>query len=219
MHDGLDSMEVLYEDNHVIVVNKPAGVAVQAAQKGEQDLLTLVKQFIKERVKKPGNVFLGLVHRIDRPVSGVILCAKTSKGASRLSAQMREGLIEKTYQAVVHGALQPKKARLEHFLSKVKHGTGYKAVISPEGNQSVLEYEVIKSNKKYSLLSIHLETGRFHQIRAQLVAIGHPIVGDTLYGSSEHLKNDEIRLRAVKVSFNDVITGKRHSVETGHLTY
>jgi 23S rRNA pseudouridine1911/1915/1917 synthase len=206
-------MNIIYEDNHILVVNKPAGIAVQAAKKGEIDLLEEAKAFIKKRDNKPGNVFIGLVHRIDRPVSGLVMLAKTSKGASRLSEQMRNGNIEKTYQAVVHGTPSAEKEKLEHILAKVKHNNGYKAIVSRTGDESILYYEVLKSEGQHSILDIELETGRFHQIRAQLAAIGHPIVGDTLYGSRDRLDRDEIKLRAVRLAFNDIISGERRELE------
>lgn len=198
-------MEILYEDNHVLALNKPAGIAVQAAKPGEEDLLSWLKQFLKVRDNKPGSVFVGLVHRIDRPVSGVVLFAKTSKGASRLSQQIRDGVIEKIYQAVVHGVPAPKIQRLTHRLEKTKHGKGYKAlVVATGGDVCTLSFDTLAAQDAQSLLRIHLETGRFHQIRAQLAAVGHPIVGDTLYGSSKQLPHHEILLRAVSLSFNHV---------------
>lgn len=207
-------MEIVYEDNHVIVVNKPSGIAVQAAKEGEEDLFFAVKKFIKERDNKPGNVFLGMVHRIDRPVSGLVMFAKTSKGASRLSGQMREGKINKQYEAVVHGKIENKKGRLENYLMKVKHNNGYKAIVTNDrnGDKSTLEYSVVETKGDYSRLMIDLETGRFHQIRAQLSHIGHPIVGDSLYGSKEKLPDNAIKLRAVKLSFNNVVSGDKVSL-------
>ncbi len=212
---GRNNMEVIYEDNHVIVVNKPAGIAVQAAKEGEEDLFVAVKKFIKERDNKPGNVFLGMVHRIDRPVSGLVMFAKTSKGASRLSEQMREGKIDKKYEAVVHGEIKNKKGRLENYLTKVKHNNGYKAIVTNDrnGDRSTLEYSVLETKDNYSRLGIDLETGRFHQIRVQLSYMGHPIVGDSLYGSKEKLTDNAIKLRAVKLEFNDVIEGDRISLK------
>lgn len=210
----MEKIDIVYEDNHIIAVNKPAGIAVQAAEKGERDLLERVKKYIKERDNKPGNVFLGLVHRIDRPVSGIVIFAKTSKGASRLSEQMRDGKIYKEYEAVVHGRMPEHKGRLVNYLSKLKQNKGYKAVVVKSGgDKAVLEYEVKTDDDKYSTLSIVLDTGRFHQIRAQLAETGHAIVGDTLYGSNEKLEHNAIMLRAVKCAFNHVITGERIKLE------
>jgi 23S rRNA pseudouridine1911/1915/1917 synthase len=208
------NMDIVYEDNHVIAINKPVGIAVQAAEKGEVDLFEAVKAFIKERDKKPGNVFIGLVHRIDRPVSGIVLFAKTSKAASRLSEQMRDGKIYKQYEAVVHGRMPAKKGRLVNFLSKLKQNRGYKAVVVQRGGEkAVLDYEVIEDGDKYSRLKVVLDTGRFHQIRAQLAETGHAIVGDSLYGSKEKLEHNEIKLRAVRCAFNHVVSNERIELE------
>lgn len=207
-------LEVIYEDNHIIAVNKSAGIAVQAAEKGECDLLEYVRSFIKKRDHKPGNVFIGLVHRIDRPVSGIVLFAKTSKGASRLSEQMRTHRIEKVYEAMVHGALSEKQATLVHYLQKVKQNKGYKAIVMQKGgDESRLHYKVVEEKDGRSRLVVDLETGRFHQIRAQLAATGHPIVGDSLYGSNEKLEDNAIMLRAVKCAFDHVTTGERIELE------
>ncbi len=210
----MSSMTIIYEDNHVIAVNKPAGIAVQAAEKGEEDLFEMVKKFIKERDKKPGNVFLGMIHRIDRPVSGIVLFAKTSKGASRLSEQMRDGEIYKEYQAIVHGRMPNKKGKLVNFISKLKQNKGYKAVIVQHGgDKAILDYEVLEDGDAYSKLKIVLDTGRFHQIRAQLAETKHAIVGDSLYGSKEKFPDNAIKLRAVKCSFNHVTSGERITLE------
>lgn len=181
-------IKILYEDNHLIAVYKPAGVLVQAGRDVQYDDNTLywqVKMFLKERDKKPGNVFLGILHRLDRNVSGIILFAKTSKGASRLSEQIRERTIKKIYHAVVIGKMDLPEATLKNFIQKDQNSL--KAIIGgPDysieiGDEAILHYETLKSNDNYSLLKIELETGRFHQIRAQLSAIGHPIVGDIKY--------------------------------------
>lgn len=203
--------DIIYEDNHIIVVNKPAGIAVQAAQPNERDLLQEVKDFIKKRDAKPGNVFVGLVHRIDRPVSGIVLFAKTSKGASRLSEQIRAGTIDKTYEAVVHGVIQDNEGTLEHRLDKVqRRAGGYKAVVTQYGGSIArLRYTVTERAKDVTKVRIDLETGRFHQIRIQMATSGHTIVGDTLYGAKERLPDNAIMLRAVSVAFNHPTTNER----------
>lgn len=207
-------MNIIYEDNHVIAINKPAGIAVQAAEKGELDLFEDLKQFIKVRDKKPGNVFLGIVHRIDRPVSGIVLFAKTSKAASRLSEQMRDGKIKKTYEAIVHGIVREKKAQLVDHISKLQQNRGFKAIIVKKGgDKAILDYKVIKEKLEGTKLAINLQTGKFHQIRAQLANIGHPIIGDSLYGSKDKFPDNAIMLRAVKCAFDQVTTGERIQLE------
>ena len=195
-------IKVLYEDNHLIAVYKPAGVLVQAGEGGAHDDDTLywqVKQFIKERDKKPGNVFLGVLHRLDRNVSGVILFAKTSKGAARLSEQIRDRSVKKIYHAVVIGVPSPKAGTLRHNLRKDE--SSKQSLVDPSGDEAVLHYEMLKSNDTYSLLRIGLETGRFHQIRAQLSEIGHPIVGDLKYGAPEGLPDRSLLLCATELDF------------------
>ncbi len=160
-------LKVLYEDNHLIAVFKPVGVLTQGDITGDRCLMDEVKSYLKEKYKKPGNVFLGLLHRLDRPASGIVLFAKTSKGASRLSEQFRNRTIEKTYHALVLGRPKQNKGNLVDFLKKGDTG---------KPKRAELDYEVISSGGKYSLLKINLKTGRFHQIRNQLELLGHPIV-------------------------------------------
>lgn len=185
------SLKILYEDNHLVAIYKPAGVLVQPDKTGDRDLIAEVKEYLKEKYKKPGNVFLGLVHRLDRPVSGIVLFAKTSKGASRLSKQFREGSIEKIYHAVVEGKFNKNRGELINFLGK---DIGKRKAIAGIGKKAKLSYTVIKSNDKYSLLKILLETGKFHQIRAQLSLAGFPILGDVKYGAKESLPDKSIAL-------------------------
>lgn len=188
------SLKILYEDNHLIAVFKPAGVLVQGdkpvGEQREPTLMDEVKKYLKEKYKKPGNVFLGLVHRLDRPVSGIILFAKTSKGAARISEQIRERKMSKIYHAVIEGRINPTSGKLKSFLKKdeekriaiISKEGEVDSTGSPRGDYAELDYETIKSGETRSLLKINLKTGRFHQIRAQLAAIGHPIVGDIKYG-------------------------------------
>ncbi|MEK7645911.1 MAG: RluA family pseudouridine synthase [Patescibacteria group bacterium] len=200
-------IKVLYEDNHLIAAYKPAGVLVQKGEGPEHDDDTLywqVKMFLKERDQKPGNVFLGVLHRLDRVVSGIVLFAKTSKGAARLSEQIRERTITKIYHAVVEGHVDLEESML---IDTIRKDSGsIKAIVGGDasielGNEAVLYYWRLQSNQKYSLLKIQLETGRFHQIRAQLSAIGHPIVGDVKYGASEALTDRSIMLCATELHF------------------
>jgi len=205
-------IKVLYEDNHLIAVYKPAGVLVQAEDDTHNDdtLYWQVKLFLKEREQKPGNVFLGVLHRLDRVVSGIVLFAKTSKGAARLSEQIREREIKKIYHAVVMGQPQPASATLQHELSKDQDSR--KAAVAEEGDEAVLHYETIKTNSTHSLLKIELETGRFHQIRAQLSAIGHPIVGDRKYGAPEALPDQSIMLCATELNFKTATTDENVTI-------
>ncbi len=203
------SLKVLYEDNHLIAVYKPAGVLVQGDKSGDMCLMDEVKNYLKEKYNKPGNVFLGLIHRLDRNVQGIVLFAKTSKGASRLSEQWREHSVEKIYHAVVVGKPPMGKDRLAHWLVKDENKnktTVYDQQVA--GSQlAELFYEIIQSNGNYSLLKIKLGTGRSHQIRSQLAFIGCPIVGDAKYGSAEKLPDQAIGLAATSLSF-DLATGE-----------
>ena len=162
-----------------------------------------VKDWIKTEYKKPGKVFLGLVHRLDRPVSGVVVFARTSKGASRLSEQFRKKTTKKIYRALVEGTPQSQQASLTHYLRKEK---SLKATVfpraTPNTKEALLDYEVIETLQNTSLLDIHLHTGRFHQIRAQLAFIGHPIVGDKKYGAHSALPEGQIALHAQRMLFN-----------------
>jgi len=177
-------IEILYEDNHILVAVKPPNMPSQEDASGDPDILTILKQDIKERYNKPGNVYLGLVHRLDRPVGGVMVFARTSKAASRLSDDVRTRNIHKRYLAVVHGRPPHQYDRLEHYLVK-NASTNMVSVTTaqdPQGKRAALEYEVLETTDGYSLLGITLETGRPHQIRVQLSHIGCPIFGDQRYG-------------------------------------
>lgn len=164
---------ILFCDNHVLVVDKPAEIATQP------DLVDMAKAWVKKKFNKPGNVFLEPIHRLDKPVAGVVLLARTSKALSRLQEQMREREIDKIYIARVEGSLPAESGKLRH---KLLHGA-FRAVVSPEGKEALLEYQVLKREKGYTEVRILLHTGRYHQIRAQMSAIGCPVLGDTKYGS------------------------------------
>lgn len=212
-------VKVLYEDNHVIAVYKPAGLLVQADITGDKSLIDIVKEYIKEKHNKPGNVFLGLVHRLDRNVSGIVIFGKTSKGAARLSEQFRSHEIKKIYHAIVEGQIKPDKGRLISYLKKDEEKRIAFVSESPrEGyDESELYYETIKISPKYSLLKIELKTGRFHQIRAQLSAIGHPVVGDKKYlptgRKPEYLKDGSIALCATELVFKTATTEETKKIE------
>lgn len=172
---------ILYEDNHIIVVYKFPGILSQSDSTKDLDMLSIVKTYLKDRYHKPGKVYLGLVHRLDRPVKGVMVFAKTSKAAARLSEQIRNGQMHKKYYAVVEGILKEKEGILENKIEKLDNK---KVLIdTPNGKEAKLEYKVIKEKDNLSLVDINLLTGRYHQIRLQFSYINHPLYGDTLYGS------------------------------------
>ncbi len=196
-------LKVLYEDNHLIAVFKPAGMLVQGDETGDKCLMDEVKEYIKVKYNKPGQVFLGLIHRLDRPVSGVVLFAKTSKGASRLSDQIRGHKVLKVYQALVEGELVNEYETLVNWLKKDEK-INKSEVFDYEEPGSLfaeLDYKVLKTNGKNSLLEIILKTGRPHQIRAQLAYIGHPIVGDLKYGAKAPNPDKSISLCSTSFTF------------------
>lgn len=200
--------QIIYEDNHLLVINKKAGQLVQGDKTGDESLLELIKDFIKKRDQKPGNVFLGLVHRIDRPTSGLVIYAKTSKALSRLTQMVKNREIKKTYWALVPKELIPQSQRLVHYLKKNEKTN--KATVFPKptdgAKESVLNYEIVKTLDNYQLLEIDLETGRHHQIRAQLSKIGIPIKGDLKYGAPRSNPDGGISLHARKLNFTHPVT-------------
>lgn len=204
-------MRVLYEDNHLIAVFKPAGVLVQGDETGDSCLMDEVKKYLKEKYKKPGNVFLGLLHRLDRPVSGIVLFAKTSKGAARLSEQIRNRTVQKVYHALVEGKLRNKGGTLAHYLWKDKEKNFVKVFDEPVDGalRAELDYEVVGGN----VVKIKLKTGRPHQIRAQLAHMGCPIIGDVKYGSKTKYREGEIALCATEFSFETATTKERKTVK------
>ena len=204
----MKDLKVLYEDNHIIVVEKKPNIPSQSDKTGDEDMLTLVKQYIKEKYNKPGNVYLGLVHRLDRPVGGVIVFAKTSKAASRLSEQVRQKVFKKKYLAVVDGKISNKKGTLEDYLYKDERNNISKVVNKEKKNSKFakLDYEVLTYNevKDLSLVEINLHTGRHHQIRVQLSNFGHSIFGDQKYGTRGQGK--QIALWAYELTIEHPIT-------------
>ncbi len=187
-------ISLLFEDNHLLVVEKPVNIPTQGDASGDLDLLSLLKEDLKVRYQKPGQVYLGLVHRLDRPVGGVMVFAKTSKAAARLSEQIRTGQFRKTYLAVVHG--QPEKSgRLEHFLAKDRATNTVQVSSSvAAGKKAILEYEALMEREGLSLVRINLLTGRSHQIRVQFSTIGHPLYGDQKYGASLNTPGQQLAL-------------------------
>lgn len=190
----------LYEDNHIIVAVKPPNIPTQADNTGDTSFFENIRDYIKLKYGKQGNVFLGLVHRLDRPVSGVMVFAKTSKAASRLSEAIRNRNFQKTYYCVVKGILLEKENTLENYLIKKTNKLGNIAMVvfenTKNAKKSILHYEVLKEDniKNLSLLKIELETGRFHQIRVQLSNLGHAIYGDRKYGSYIKYDRDDVPL-------------------------
>lgn len=200
----MTKLEVLYEDNHIIVVNKPCNVLSQSDNTHDVDLLTMIKEYIKEKYNKPGNVYLGLVHRLDRPVSGVMVFARTSKAASRLSEQVRTHSFKKEYLAIAHGTFSKTEDTLEDYLEKLPDGNTI-VTDKEHGKLARLKYQVLEENKEknISLLKIQLETGRHHQIRVQFSSRNHPLCGDQRYGKQDHI---QICLHAYKLSFIHPVT-------------
>jgi 23S rRNA pseudouridine1911/1915/1917 synthase len=179
-----EDLRVLYEDNHVIAVYKPSGILVQGDRSGDVPLVDVVKQYVKRKYEKPGEVYIGVVHRLDRPVSGVILFARTSKAANRLSTQWRTRTVRKTYWAVVHGILRPENGTLSSFLRKGRRKVKVGAEEDPVTQEASLSYRTLCTRNGLSLIEIILHTGRKHQIRVQLAAAGCPIAGDVKYGGT-----------------------------------
>ena len=212
MEDGkvMDKLNILYEDNHIIVVVKPYNVLSQGDSTGDTSIMDMIKDYLKEKYNKPGNVYLGLVHRLDRPVGGVMVFAKTSKAASRLCKNFQGHDVEKKYLAIVNGKLDDKKGEFVDYISKDKNGNAF---ISDDGKKAVLEYEVIEYNEEFdcSLVSILLKTGRHHQIRVQFSNRGHYLLGDQRYGV---LDNKQISLFAYSLSFLHPITKERMVFQT-----
>jgi 23S rRNA pseudouridine1911/1915/1917 synthase len=186
--------EILLLDNHLLAVNKPAGLVTQPSGAHADSMESRAKAWLKQELGKPGNVFLEAVHRIDRPVSGVVLFARTSKALSRLNASQRAKDCQKTYLAVVAGVPASAKGRLEDTLVHDSHCARVVAPDHPRGKPALLEYEILGSRKGHSLLRIRLLTGRYHQIRVQLAHMGCPIIGDLAYGSSQNLPDNAIAL-------------------------
>lgn len=207
-------IDIIYEDNHLLAVEKPVNIPSQADESGDADMLTILKEDIKRRYNKPGNVYLGLVHRLDRPVGGVMVFAKTSKAASRLSGQVRGREFKKAYLAVVHGKLNRNSNCLVHYLVKDGSTNTVKAVApSADGaKEAVLEYTVLEEVNGLSLIKVNLHTGRSHQIRVQFSSIGHPLYGDQKYGPDVNKPGQQIAL------WSSIITC-RHPVSKEEMTF
>ncbi|WP_051250792.1 RluA family pseudouridine synthase [Paenibacillus harenae] len=196
------AIPILYEDNHVLAVVKPPGILSQEDETGDPDMLTLLKRDLKERYNKSGNVYLGLIHRLDRTVGGVMVFAKTSKAASRLSEAVRSRQFGKSYVCVVQGVPARPRARLTHYIRKDSRLNQVTVFDKPavEAKEAILEYEVAAASDRYSLVAIRLHTGRPHQIRAQMAHVGCPLVGDLKYGASKTNGISDIALWSTSVS-------------------
>lgn len=206
----MNKLNILYEDNHIIVVEKKPNILSQSDITGDIDLLTLVKEYIKEKYKKPGNVYVGLVHRLDRPVGGIMVFARTSKAAKRLNEQIKNHEFNKTYIALLDGVIKAKSGKLEDYLYKDEKLRMCKVVSKnhKESKLCKLEYEEISVINNKSLVRINLITGRYHQIRVQFKNQGYPLYADVLYGNKY---DGKIRLFAYKLEFNHPITKEKLS--------
>ena len=207
----MNSLDVLYEDNHIIVVVKPCNILSQADNTNDLDMLTIIKKYLKEKYNKPGNVYLGLVHRLDRPVSGIMVFAKTSKAASRLSKQVLTHEFNKKYLAVVHGLFDKSDGNLENYIVK-KNNNSSEISVNQNGKIARLSYSVLEEIKKekLSLIEVNLETGRHHQIRVQFANINHPLYGDQRYGLQD---KKQIALHEYKLSFIHPVKNERLEFE------
>lgn len=201
-------LDVLYEDNHLLVVNKPIGVLVQGDKTGDTPLVDIAKAYIKEKYNKPGAVFLGVVHRLDRPTSGIIVFARTSKALQRLNLQFKDRVTKKIYWAITKETPIPESNTLVHWtVRNQKQNKSYAhKKETPQSKKAILKYSIKKKLNNYSLLEIELKTGRHHQIRSQLSAIGCPIKGDLKYGSARSNPNGSIHLHARSLEILHPIT-------------
>ena len=209
--EKLPKINIIYEDNHLLVVEKPINIPVCEDESRDLDLLTILKQYIKEKYKKPGNVYLGLIHRLDRPVGGIMVFAKTSKAASRLSTQVREKQLTKTYYAVVENKLKDSDT-LKDYLIKDSKTNITKVTTKDLGKEAILNYEIIKKKDNLNLVKINLITGRSHQIRVQFSSRNNPLYGDQKYNKNA-ISNTNIALFAKVLAFNHPVTKERLTFE------
>ncbi len=208
MHSTKDNLQVLFDDNHLIIVNKIAGDIVQGDKTRDKPLSEIVKEYLKEKYHKPRNVFLGVMHRLDRPTSGIVIFSKTSKALERLNKMLREKSIQKTYWAIVQNTPKKSNDTLIHFLKK-NPKNNKSSVYTKEiqgSKRAILHYKTIRKLENYTLVEVDLETGRHHQIRAQLAYIGSPIKGDLKYGFPRSNKDGSIHLHARKITFTHPVT-------------
>lgn len=204
-------INVIYEDNHLLVVEKPVNVLSQGDDTNDKDMVNLLKNYLKVKYNKPGNVFVGLVHRLDRPVGGIMVFAKTSKAASRLSEQVRNKSFKKTYRAVLNGNMKKDKDILKDYLYKNKK-TNMVSVVNKnhkDAKDAELSYETISKNEKFSMVQVDLKTGRPHQIRVQFSSRKHPLFGDQRYGQHINKKGDQIALWSYKIEITHPTTKEK----------
>ncbi|MCM1094496.1 MAG: RluA family pseudouridine synthase [Lachnospiraceae bacterium] len=203
-------MEVIYEDNHLLVVNKAPGEIVQGDKTGDRPLVDELKEWLKVKYNKPGNVFCGVVHRLDRPVGGLVVFAKTSKALTRLNEMFRNGEVKKTYWAITRNMPPKQEDMLTHYITSVeRNNKSYASVTEKKGSQkAMLSYRHIASSDRYHLLEVNLMTGRKHQIRVQLSSIGCPIKGDLKYGDKRSNPDGSISLMAHRIQFTHPVSGK-----------
>ncbi len=215
MQSTKENLQVLFEDNHIVIVNKRSGDITQGDKTGDKPLSDVVKEYIKEKYNKPGDVFLGVVHRLDRPTSGIIIFARTTKALTRLNKMLRDKTINKTYWAVVKNEPKKEADTLINFLKKnPKNNKSTVFNKETEGSKkAILHYKTIKKLDNYALLEIDLETGRHHQIRAQLSAIGSAIKGDLKYGFPRSNKDGSIHLHARKIDFTHPVSKELISIQ------
>lgn len=204
------SIKIFYEDNHIIVAYKPKGVLSQADGTNKEDMLAIIKEYLKNKYNKPGNVYLGLVHRLDLYTSGIMVFARTSKAASRLAKQVSEHTFEKRYLAIVEGVIEGNGILKNNIY---KNEAERKSYVQNNGKEAVLEYRVLENNNSLSLIDINLKTGRFHQIRCQFSYIGHPLYGDIKYGSKNKIDSLEFPLEAYYLSFIHPIKNEKMEFE------
>lgn len=207
-------MEVVYEDNHIIIVNKAAGEIVQGDKTGDEPLSEVIRRWLKEKYAKPGNVFCGVTHRIDRPVCGLVVFAKTSKGLSRMNELFRNGDVTKTYWAITKNTPPKEEDTLTHYITTVeRNNKSYASLTEKKGSlKSMLKYRLLAKSDRYNLLEINLLTGRKHQIRVQLSAIGCPIKGDLKYGAERSNPDGGISLQSHRIQFTHPVSGKKIDV-------
>ena len=204
-------VKVIYEDNHLLVVEKPVNILSQGDDTNDKDMVNLLKQYVKEKYNKPGNVYIGLVHRLDRPVGGAMVFAKTSKAASRLSEQVRNKTFKKTYRAVIHGTMNKESDTLKDYLYKNKK-TNMVSVVNKnhkDAKNAELSYETLEHKNNFSLVEIDLKTGRPHQIRVQFASRRHPLFGDQRYGQNVNKVGQQISLWSYKIEIEHPTTKEK----------
>lgn len=207
-------MEIIYEDNHLLIVNKLPGEIVQGDKTGDKPLVEELKEWLKAKYNKPGNVFCGVVHRLDRPVGGLVVFAKTSKALARLNEMFRNGDVKKTYWAITRNMPPKNEDTLVHYITSVeRNNKSYASISEKKGSQkAILSYRHIASSDRYHLLEINLMTGRKHQIRVQLSSIGCPVKGDLKYGDKRSNPDGSISLMAHRIQFIHPVSGKEIDV-------